>query len=146
MKALIQRVSYARVYAGGQVRGEISNGLLVLLAIEAGDTSELADKLLEKVISYRIFEDEQGKMNISLLDCRGGLAIVSQFTLAADTRKGLRPGFSAACDPRLGETLYNYFVANARAQVTDIVTGVFGSDMNIELCNRGPATFMLSVG
>ena len=145
MKGLIQRVSFARVHANGQFRGEISNGLVVFLAIEANDSVKAADKLLHKILNYRIFEDALGKMNISLLDCKGELVIVSQFTLAADTRKGLRPSFSSASDPHQGQALYNYFVDNARSQLPDTVTGIFGADMDIELCNRGPATFMLSV-
>jgi D-aminoacyl-tRNA deacylase len=144
MKGLIQRVSSASVYADGVFQGAIGNGLVVLLAVEEADTQQLADKMLNKILRYRIFEDNEGKMNIGLLDCQGGLVIVSQFTLAANTSKGLRPSFTGASNPQKSEQLYDYFVAQAKQQVPGLVTGIFGSDMLIDISNRGPATFMLS--
>lgn len=145
MKGLIQRVSEAAVTVHGEVVGEISQGLLLLLGVEKGDTEEQAERLLHKVLSYRIFSDEEGKMNRSVADLNAGLLIVSQFTLAADTRKGLRPSFSSAEMPARAEALYQYFVTRARDQHLDVATGVFGADMKVRLVNDGPVTFMLQV-
>lgn len=143
MKALIQRVSSASVDIDGQRHGEIGPGILLLLGVEKTDTEAAADKLLSKALNYRIFADSEGKMNLNLQQTEGGLLIVSQFTLVADTRKGLRPGFSAGATPQQGENLYNYFVAKARELHHDIGTGQFGADMQVSLINDGPVTFML---
>lgn len=146
MKGLIQRVSHAKVVVDGVTVGEIDGGVLLLLGVERDDTPEQANKLLEKVLKYRIFSDDDGKMNRSLTDIGGGLLIVSQFTLVADTRKGLRPSFSSGASPALGEQLYETFVAQAKALHTGTVaTGQFGADMKVSLLNDGPVTFMLDV-
>lgn len=145
MKALIQRVSSASVDISEQRAGEIGPGILVLLGVEKNDTEDSADKLLHKVLNYRIFADQDGKMNLNLQQRQGGLLVVSQFTLVADTRKGLRPGFSSGANPQRGEELYNYFVSQARARHTDVATGRFGADMQVNLTNDGPVTFMLEV-
>ena len=146
MKGLIQRVSHAKVIVDGVTVGEIDGGILLLLGVEKDDTPKQANKLLEKVLKYRIFSDDDGKMNRSLTDIGGGLLIVSQFTLVADTRKGLRPGFSSGASPALGERLYETFVAQARAlHIGTVATGQFGADMKVSLLNDGPVTFMLDV-
>ncbi|MFT5722066.1 MAG: D-tyrosyl-tRNA(Tyr) deacylase [Motiliproteus sp.] len=143
MLALIQRVSQASVTIDNSVYGQIGPGILLLLGIQKGDDQAAADKLLNKVLAYRIFSDSDAKMNLSLTQTGGGLLIVSQFTLAADTRKGLRPGFSTAAPPAQGEALYDYFVAQARQRPLPIATGQFGADMQVALINDGPVTFML---
>lgn len=143
MKGLIQRVSHAQVVVDGEVVGAIDQGLLLLLGVEQADTEQQADKLLHKVLNYRIFADEQGKMNLSVKDIGGGLLVVSQFTLAAETKKGLRPSFSSAANPALAEQLYQYFVRQARQQHAQVATGIFAADMKVSLCNDGPVTFML---
>ena len=146
MKGLIQRVSHAKVVVDGVTVGEIDGGILLLLGVEKDDTPEQANKLLEKVLKYRIFSDDDGKMNRSLTDIGGGLLIVSQFTLVADTRKGLRPSFSSGAPPALGEELYQTFVAKAQAiHSGTVATGQFGADMKVSLLNYGPVTFMLDV-
>ncbi len=145
MQALIQRVSEAKVVVDGEVIGNIGQGILVLLGVEKHDSQETADKLLHKVTGYRIFCDDQGKMNLSLKDIGGELLVVSQFTLAADTKKGMRPSFSSAASPALGESLYEYFVAQATKTVSNVATGQFGADMKVHLVNDGPVTFNLSV-
>ncbi|MEH6470466.1 MAG: D-aminoacyl-tRNA deacylase [Halopseudomonas sp.] len=143
MLALIQRVSEASVTIDNQINGQIGPGILLLLGVQKGDDRTAADKLLKKVLAYRIFADHEDKMNLSLTQTDGGLLIVSQFTLAADTRKGLRPGFSTAAVPALGEELYDYFVEQARLQHGQVATGQFGADMQVALVNDGPVTFML---
>lgn len=143
MKGLIQRVSDARVTVDGEVVGAIDGGLLLLLGVEKDDDTARADKLLQKILNYRVFEDTAGKMNCSLQDIGGGLLIVSQFTLVADTRKGLRPSFSSGAPPAEGERLYDYFVQQARAQWSTVATGRFGADMQVTLTNDGPVTFLL---
>ena len=143
MKGLIQRVSHAQVVVDGEVVGAIEKGLLLLLGVEQTDTEQQADKLLHKVLNYRIFADEQGKMNLSVKDIGGGLLVVSQFTLAAETKKGLRPSFSSAANPALAEQLYQYFVTQAQQQHSIVATGIFAADMKVSLCNDGPVTFML---
>jgi len=145
MKALIQRVSSASVDVEGERIGEIGHGLLVLLGVERTDDEASADKLLKKVLGYRVFADQEGKMNLNVQQAEGGLLLVSQFTLVADTRKGMRPGFSAGASPAEGERLYNYFVEQARKQHHEIATGSFGADMKVSLLNDGPVTFMLEV-
>ncbi|MBE0505219.1 MAG: D-tyrosyl-tRNA(Tyr) deacylase [Marinospirillum sp.] len=143
MKALIQRVTEARVDVSGQLVGQIKQGLLVFLGVEKRDTEQDAEWLLNRLLHYRIFADEAGKMNLGLQQSGGGLLIVSQFTLAADTRKGLRPGFSSAADPTRGELLYNYFLSLAHACHSPVASGRFGANMQVQLTNDGPVTFML---
>ncbi len=143
MRALIQRVSQASVTIDSHLHGQIGPGILLLLGVQRGDDQAAADKLLNKVLAYRIFNDSDAKMNLSLTQTGGGLLIVSQFTLAADTRKGLRPGFSTAAAPAHGEALYDYFVAQARRSRIPLATGQFGADMQVALVNDGPVTFML---
>jgi D-tyrosyl-tRNA(Tyr) deacylase len=139
---LIQRVSSADVVADGEPSGSIGHGLLLLLGVQKGDTSADAEKLLNKTLNYRVFGDQKGHMNLSLLDVGGELMIVSQFTLAADTRKGLRPSFSSAAPPEDAKALYDEFVEAARERVT-VATGRFGADMKVLLTNDGPVTFLL---
>ncbi len=145
MRGLLQRVRGARVEVGGDIVGAIDQGLLVLVAVEPEDTREHADKLLHKLLNYRVFSDEQGKMNLSLKDVGGGLLLVSQFTLAADTRSGMRPGFSTAAPPALGAELFDYLVHKARGQHADVASGRFGADMQVHLVNDGPVTFLLQI-
>lgn len=145
MIALIQRVTRARVHIGTRVAGEIGRGLVALVAVQRGDTEAEATRLLERVLSYRVFDDPEGKMNLSVRDIQGGLLVVSQFTLAAETRKGNRPGFSPAAAPEEGRMLYERFVAHARASHEKVATGEFGADMQVELTNDGPVTFWLEV-
>lgn len=145
VKALIQRVSYAAVTVDSQVVGKINAGLLVFVGVEKQDDHTNADKLLEKLLNYRVFSDADGKMNLSLKDTAGGLLLVSQFTLAADTRKGLRPSFSSAAPPAEGERLYHYLCEKAQQQWPETATGRFAADMKVELLNDGPVTFLLSV-
>lgn len=143
MKALIQRVRAARVEVGGEVVGAIDQGLLALVGVEPQDTPASADKLLHKLLNYRVFGDDDGKMNRSLSDVRGGLLLVSQFTLAADTKSGLRPSFSSAAPPALGEQLFDYLLEQARARHEQVASGRFGADMQVHLINDGPVTFLL---
>ena len=143
MKALIQRVRQARVEVAGEVVGAIDQGLLVLVGVEREDDRARADKLLHKLLRYRVFGDEQGRMNRSLTDIGGGLLLVSQFTLAADTGSGLRPSFSSAAPPQLGEELYDYLLAQAQHQHSPVASGRFGADMQVYLLNDGPVTFLL---
>lgn len=143
MKALIQRVSHAKVVVEGETVGEIEQGLLVLLGIDKGDNEARADKLLNKLLAYRIFADDQDRMNASVRDIEGGVLLVSQFTLSADTRKGLRPGFSGAASPADAERLYNYVAAQLSAKHSPAATGVFAADMKVSLLNDGPVTFLL---
>ena len=143
MISLLQRVREARVDIEGQTVGAIGPGLLVLVCAEPDDTEAIGDKLLAKILKLRIFSDEAGKMNRSVQDAGGGLLIVSQFTLAADTRSGNRPGFTGAAPPALGEALYDAFVATARAQHPQVQTGRFGADMQVHLINDGPVTIPL---
>lgn len=144
MIALIQRVSQAQVRVEGQIVGAIGPGLLALIGVQRDDTEENAQRLLEKVLGYRIFPDAQGRMNVSLRDSGGGLLLVSQFTLAADTRKGLRPGFSTAAAPERAEQLFNHLVKAAAAVHAPIATGQFGAAMQVSLVNEGPVTFWLT--
>jgi D-tyrosyl-tRNA(Tyr) deacylase len=144
MKVLIQRVSEASIRVAGETISAIDHGLVVLLGVEKGDSSQDVDKLLHKVSHYRIFADDDGKMNLNLLQVNGSVLIVSQFTLAADTQKGLRPGFSSAAEPALAEALYEEFVAKAKNQPVFVGNGQFGADMQVALINDGPVTFWLS--
>jgi D-tyrosyl-tRNA(Tyr) deacylase len=143
MLGLIQRVKKAAVEVDGSTVGEIGQGILLLLGIEKNDTQTNADKLLDKLLAYRIFADEQGKMNCNVQQINGGVLVVSQFTLAADTRKGLRPSFSSAAPPALAQELYDYFVASLRSRYSPVATGIFAADMQVSLINDGPVTFML---
>lgn len=143
MKALIQRVSTASVTVAGETVGKIERGLLVFLGVEKPDTQIIAQKLLSKVLRYRVFNDAAGHMNLDVAQVDGSLLIVSQFTLAADTQKGLRPSFSSAMPPSNAEVLYEFFVAEA-ALVLPVATGRFGADMQVRLANDGPVTFLLS--
>ena len=145
MKALLQRVTQARVEVAAQTVGAIGQGLLVLVAVEPQDTREAADKLLHKLLNYRVFTDGEGKMNLSLKDIGGGLLLVSQFTLAADTRSGMRPGFSTAAPPALAAELFAYLTDAAASLHTPVQTGRFGADMQVSLTNDGPVTFMLQI-
>ena len=143
MQALIQRVSEARVTVDGRVTGAIGAGLLVLLCAERGDDEAVADRLLAKLLKLRIFSDAAGKMNLSVQDVGGGLLVVSQFTLAADTAGGNRPSFTNAAPPELGRHLYEHFVAQARAAHPEVATGEFAADMQVALVNDGPVTIPL---
>lgn len=150
MLALVQRVSRARVEVAQQTVGAIGPGLLVLVCAEQGDTAAQADKLLDKLLKLRIFSDAQGKMNRSVQDLDGcgtpgGLLLVSQFTLAADTRGGNRPSFTAAAAPLEGRRLYDYVVAQARALHSEVASGIFAADMQVELVNDGPVTIPLRI-
>lgn len=143
MKGLLQRVSQARVDVGGRAVGAIDRGLLVLIGVEPHDTQASADKMLHKLLNYRVFSDPDGKMNLSLSDVQGGLLLVSQFTLAADTKSGLRPSFSKAAPPALGAELFDYLVQKAKTSHGQVGTGQFGADMQVHLINDGPVTFLL---
>ena len=145
MQGLIQRVSRAEVTVEGHVVGKIDQGIVLLLGVEKADSEQQVDKLLHKVSHYRIFTDEQGKMNLSLKDIGGELLVVSQFTLAADTRKGMRPSFSSAATPQQARQLYDLFVDKAKAAGITVATGQFASDMQVSLVNDGPVTFNLAV-
>jgi len=145
MRGLLQRVRGARVEVAGEIVGAVDQGLLVLVAVEPEDTREHADKLLHKLLNYRVFSDEQGKMNLSLKDVGGGLLLVSQFTLAPDTRSGMRPGFSTAAPPALGAELFDYLLRQAQGQHATVASGRFGADMQVHLVNDGPVTFLLQI-
>ena len=145
MIGLLQRVNWGRLTIDGQVRGEIGKGLVVLVGLEKDDDEAKADRLLHRLLSYRVFGDADDKMNLSLLDIGGELLLVSQFTLAATTDKGLRPGFSSAMPPALAESLYDYLVQQAASSGVRLATGVFGADMKVALENDGPVTFLLRV-
>ena len=145
MIGLLQRVTQARVEVSGSVVGEVSKGLLVLLGVERDDGEKHADRLLERLLGYRVFEDDTGRMNLSVKDIQGGMLIVPQFTLPADTQKGTRPSFTPAASPEEGERLYDYFVSQAKAEYASIETGQFGADMQVSLTNDGPVTFWLQV-
>ncbi|MBY6113603.1 D-tyrosyl-tRNA(Tyr) deacylase [Mameliella alba] len=143
MRALIQRVSQARVDVGGATIGEIGPGVLVLICAMQGDTEAEADKLAGKIAKLRIFKDDEGRMNRSVLDTGGSALVVSQFTLAADTSRGNRPGFSSAAAPADGERLYEYFAGAMQAQGMSVATGRFGADMAVHLVNDGPVTIWM---
>ena len=145
MIALLQRVSEARVVVDAKQIGAIDAGLLVLLCAERGDSEKEADALLTKLLAYRVFSDENGKMNRSLTDIDGGLLLVPQFTLAADTKSGTRPSFTPAAAPQDGLRLFNHVVARARTSHRQVETGQFGADMKVSLTNDGPVTFWLQV-
>lgn len=145
MIGLLQRVSQASVAVDGQVIGAIGPGLMVLVCAERGDTGREADALLAKLLAYRVFSDDAGKMNRSVTDVEGGLLLVPQFTLAADTKSGTRPSFTPAASPEDGRRLFDHFVAAARKRHPMVETGQFGADMQVSLTNDGPVTFWLQV-
>jgi D-tyrosyl-tRNA(Tyr) deacylase len=140
---LLQRVRSAQVGIDGKTVGAIGAGLLVLVGVEQGDDTARADRLLERLLGYRVFPDAAGRMNLSIGDIGGGLLLVPQFTLAADTEKGMRPSFTPAAAPALGRRLFDYLVRQARAQHASVEAGVFGADMQVTLTNDGPVTFWL---
>jgi D-tyrosyl-tRNA(Tyr) deacylase len=143
MRAVVQRVTRASVTIDGEITGEIENGLVVLLGIARDDTRADADYLVPKIVALRIFDDAEGKMNVSLKDIDGGLLIVSQFTLYGDVRRGLRPSWSDAAAPEVAEPLYDYFVESSRKLLGQVETGSFRKMMLVELVNDGPVTILL---
>lgn len=144
MKALIQRVASANVVVEGNTVGAINQGLLVFIGVEKNDTLIEADKMIGKLLSYRVFTDSEGKMNLSVGDIAGGVLLISQFTLAADTKSGTRPGFSTAKNPVEAERLYDYMVECFKIKHNEVASGVFGADMQVSLVNDGPVTFLLT--
>lgn len=145
MIALIQRVSQASVNVGGKTVGEIGIGLLVLLGVEKNDDEQKVKRLSDKILGYRIFSDEQGKMNLNVQQAGGSLLVVSQFTLAADTNKGMRPSFSGGAEPQMAEQLYESFIERCRLANICTESGQFAADMQVSLTNDGPVTFWLQV-
>ena len=145
MIGLLQRVRHAHVEVQQSIIAEIGTGLLVLIGIEKEDNEAKADRLLQRLLGYRVFSDSQGKMNLSLVEVKGGLLLVPQFTLAADTRKGMRPGFSNAATPEQGRELFDYLLKSASSKHANVTCGEFGADMQISLVNDGPVTFSLQV-
>ena len=145
MRALLQRVSEASVSVRGECVGQIGQGLLVFLGLDRGDDLTAGERLLEKMLVYRVFSDEAGRMNRSVRDIEGGVLLVSQFTLSADTRKGLRPSFSSAMPPAEAETLFERLLARLEALHQPVASGSFGDDMQVTLINNGPVTFLLEV-
>lgn len=143
MIAVIQRVNRAEVAVEGESVGKIGLGILALVAVEKGDTEAQADRLAERILGYRIFGDAEDKMNLNVQDIGGGLLLVSQFTLAADTKKGMRPSFTPAADPETGRRLFDYLVERVRGRHSPVATGRFGANMQVELVNDGPVTFTL---
>ncbi|WP_455383811.1 D-aminoacyl-tRNA deacylase [Acidihalobacter prosperus] len=145
MIGLLQRVSRAAVRVGGETVGSIDGGLLVLVGVERGDGEPQAERLLDRLLGYRVFGDAEGRMNLSLSDVGGGLLLVPQFTLPANTRKGMRPSFTPAAAPEDGRRLFAWIVERARARHAPVATGIFGADMQVESVNDGPVTFWLEV-
>lgn len=145
MIGLLQRVQHANVTVNNKKIAHIEYGLLVFIAVERGDTQLEADRLLSRLLAYRVFSDNDDKMNLSLCDINGGLLLVPQFTLAADTQKGLRPSFSSAASPSGGKILFDYFCTQAKQKYNAVETGQFGADMQVTLTNDGPVTFWLHV-
>ncbi|EGV18203.1 D-aminoacyl-tRNA deacylase [Thiocapsa marina] len=143
MIGLLQRVSRAHVEVSGETIGAIERGLLVLVGVQRGDTTARGERLLERLLGYRVFPDADDRMNLSLRDINGGLLLVPQFTLAADTRKGTRASFTSAAPPEEGKRLFDHLVARARAAHARVATGRFGADMQVSLVNDGPVTFWL---
>lgn len=146
MIGLLQRVSRASVEVGGRQVASIGRGLLVLVGVQPADTEAQADQLLARLLDYRVFPDANQRMNLSLRDVHGGLLLVPQFTLAADTSRGRRPSFTSAAPPALGARLFDYLVTRARTQHGEVGSGVFGADMQVALVNDGPVTFWLEIG
>ncbi len=145
MKTLIQRVAHASVSVDGETLGEIQQGILVFVGIEKHDTADTLNRMANKVLSYRVFSDDEGKMNLSTKDIDGGVLLISQFTLAADTKKGLRPSFSSAAAPENAKQLYLDFVQIMRSAYPHIAEGRFAADMKVSLLNDGPVTFLLDM-
>lgn len=143
MRFVIQRVTHASVKVAGNITGEINKGFLVLIGVEESDTKDIADKMIKKLIGMRIFEDENGKTNLSLSDVDGSLLLVSQFTLYADCKKGNRPSFTRAGNPTTAENMYEYIISECRKNDVKVQVGVFGADMKVELLNDGPFTVIL---
>ena len=143
MIGLLQRVNESRVEVDGRLTGSIGRGLLVLVGVQRGDDEARADRLLQRLLGYRVFPDAEERMNLSVRDIAGGLLLVPQFTLAADTRKGTRAGFTTAAPPDEGRRLFDYLVSEARAAHDPVATGEFGADMQVQLINDGPVTFWL---
>jgi len=143
MIGLLQRVSRASVVVDGETIGSIAQGLLVLVGVERDDNETIANRLLERLLGYRVFADDDGKMNLSVQDTEGGLLLVPQFTLAADTRRGRRPSFAKAATPAKGQQMFDYLLARALDQHTNVASGRFGAEMQVELINDGPVTFWL---
>jgi D-tyrosyl-tRNA(Tyr) deacylase len=146
MIGLLQRVTAASVAVSGETIAAIDKGVLVLVAVERDDCAQSADRLLERILGYRVFADLQGRMNLSLRDIKGGLLLVPQFTLAADTTKGTRASFSSGASPELGRQLFDYLVGKAQALYSPVAAGRFGADMQVSLVNDGPVTFWLRAG
>ncbi len=145
MISVIQRVDWAEVTVEGETVGKIGRGVLALVAVECGDTELQAERLAERILGYRIFPDAEERMNLSVMDISGDVLAVSQFTLAADTRKGARPSFTSAAAPAEGRRLFEYFVEKTRAKHPNVATGRFGANMRVSLVNDGPVTFILRV-
>ena len=145
MIALLQRVSEATVHVNGKVVGRIEKGILALIGVQRGDHKKQADRLLQRMLSYRIFTDDTDRMNLDVRQARGGLLLVPQFTLAADTNSGNRPSFTPAAPPSEGERLFNYLAQQASLEIDEFATGIFGKHMKISLVNDGPVTFWLQV-
>ncbi len=145
MKVLIQRVTQAKVDVAGECVGKIDQGLLLLVGLEKGDTEQTLERMCHKVLNYRIFSDTEGKMNLSVKEVSGGVLAVSQFTLAADTHKGLRPGFSVAALPHVAKSLFDNFLIMLRAEHSKVESGIFAADMQVSLVNDGPVTFLLEM-
>ncbi len=145
MIALLQRVSRAQVRVNGAVVGAIGSGILAFVGVEKSDSQTEAQRLFQRMVGYRVFEDADGKMNLSLTQIGGGLLLVPQFTLVADTGKGMRPSFSSAADPALGRTIFGYLTALAQGSHSHVASGLFGAHMAVELVNDGPVTFHLRV-
>jgi D-tyrosyl-tRNA(Tyr) deacylase len=143
--ALLQRVTRAKVEVDHQTAGEIQQGLLVFIGVQKHDTLQSAARMVERLLGYRVFADTQGRMNLSVQDIKGGLLLVPQFTLAADTQKGMRPSFSSAAAPDVGRQLFNDLVRIAKEQYDVVATGVFGADMQVSLTNDGPVTFIITI-
>ena len=145
MKALLQRVSEASVSVDGAGVGAINGGLLVLLGLDRGDTIETGQRMLDKLLAYRVFADAEGRMNRNVVEAGGGVLLVSQFTLSADTRKGLRPSFTSALEPALAEPLFTEIYEALQERHQPVAAGVFGADMQVALVNDGPVTFLLEI-
>ena len=145
MIGLLQRVRHAQVEIGSEVVAAIGAGMLVLVGVQHDDTEATADRLLERLLGYRVFADARGRMNLNIEQTRGELLLVPQFTLAADTRSGMRPGFSTAASPAVGQQLFSYLLAQAQLQPLSVASGQFGEDMQVSLLNDGPVTFWLEV-
>lgn len=145
MKAVLQRVKSASVSVDGQIVGEIQTGILVLLALADGDDIHIAQKMIDKIVKYRIFDDEQGKMGLNVQQVDGNILLVSQFTLMANTHKGLRPDFAPAMPPQQAEQLFQQTVAYAQSLLPNLQTGIFAADMQVSLVNDGPVTFILEM-